>query len=189
MGINLGSDNALFCSDLFWIRAFFLNSRCIIRVLTHLIWLRMARNYDRLIRYYDSWFDDLSDPEKALTAEEQLQILVAIRECQRVMSVQPLLDLPIEIRRALSMATLQEQILRIIERIESARSRGSRGGSTTAARALAEQATENNIKREQERAETAAAIPEGYTSLTWYQELKKRAANGDAKAAAELKKM
>lgn len=149
----------------------------------------MARNYDRLIRYYDSWFDDLSDPEKALSAEEQLQILVAIRECQRVMSVQPLLDLPLQIRRALSMATLQEQILRILERIESARSRGSRGGSTTAAKAMAETCAENNIKREQDLGEFKASIPEGYTSLTWYQELKKRAAAGDAQAKAELKKM
>lgn len=148
----------------------------------------MARNYDRLIRYYDSWFDDLSDPEKALTAEEQLQILVAIRECQRVMSVQPLLDLPLQIRRALSMATLQEQIQRILERIESARSRGSRGGSTTAARAQAEIMQANNKRIEQERAEVKAAIPEGYTSLTWYRELQKRAAAGDQAATSELNK-
>lgn len=149
----------------------------------------MARNYDRLIRYYDSWFDDINDQEKELSDSEKWQVMLAIRECQRVMSAEPLRNLPLNVRRALSMATMLEQIERIIERVESARNRGSRGGQTTAAKALAETCAENNISRERERAETAATIPEGYTSLTWYRELKKRAAAGDEQAKAELKKM
>lgn len=149
----------------------------------------MARNYDRLIRYYDSWFDDINDQEKELSGEEKWQIMLALRECQRMMSAEPLRNLPLNIRRALSMATMIEQVERIIERCESARNRGSRGGQATAAKTQAETMQENNLKRDQERAEVKASIPEGYTSLTWYRELKKRAAAGDAQAAAELKKM
>lgn len=149
----------------------------------------MARNYDRLIRYYDSWFDDINDPEKELSGEEKWQIMFALRECQRVMSAEPLRNLPLSTRRALSMATMVEQVERIIERCESARNRSSRGGMSTQAKAQQEMRAQNMAKAEQERAEVKAAIPEGYTSLTWYQELKKRAAAGDQAAAAELKKM
>lgn len=171
------------------ILSFFLNSRCSLRDLFTYYSLSMARNYDRLIRYYDSWFDDINDQEKELSGEEKWQIMLALRECQRVMSADPLRNLPLNIRRALSMATMVEQLERIIERCESARNRGSKGGQSTAAKAQEETRQENNIKRDQERAEVKAAIPEGYTSLTWYRELKKRAASGDAQAAAELKKM
>lgn len=149
----------------------------------------MARNYDRLIRYYDSWFDDINDPEKELSGEEKWQIMYALRECQRVMSAEPLRKLPLSTRRALSMATMVEQVERIIERCESARNRSSRGGQATQAKAQAEMMQENNKRIEQERAEVKAAIPDGYNSLTWYKELKKRAAAGDQAAAAELKKM
>lgn len=149
----------------------------------------MPRNYDRLIRYYDSWFDDIDSPEKELSGEEKWQVMVAIRECQRLMSAQPLRDLPLHIRRALSMATMVEQVERIIERCESARNRGSRGGQTTAAKNQEQDRKETMVRLEQERAEMKATIPEGYNPLTWYQELKKRAAAGDAKAAQELKLM
>lgn len=149
----------------------------------------MPRNYDRLIRYYDSWFDDINDPEKELSGEEKWQILLALRECQRVMSADPLRELPLRIRRALSMATMIEQVERIIERCESARSRGSRGGQATQAKNQAEERAQNYARINREREELKAAIPEGYTSLSWYNELKKRAKNGDPQALEELKKM
>lgn len=149
----------------------------------------MPRNYDRLIRYYDSWFDDINDPDKELSGEEKWQILLALRECQRVMSADPLRELPLNIRRALSMATMVEQVERIIERCESVRCRGSRGGQATQAKNQAEERAQNVARIDRERAEVKAAIPEGYTSLSWYNELKKRAQNGDPKALEELKKM
>lgn len=149
----------------------------------------MPRNYDRLIRYYDSWFDDINDPDKELSGDEKWQILLALRECQRVMSAQPLRELPIHIRRALSMATMVEQVERIIERCESARNRGSRGGQATLAKNQAEERAQNVARIDKERAEIKAAIPEGYTSLSWYNELKARAKNGDPKALEELNKM
>lgn len=87
----------------------------------------MARNYDRLIRYYDSWFDDLVSMDKEFSADEILKVIMAIRECQRSASTSPLDELPREIKRGLSMATLHEQISRIIDRVENVRAKGRRG--------------------------------------------------------------
>lgn len=87
----------------------------------------MARNYDRLIRFYDSWFDDLISMDKEFSADEILKVIMAIRECQRSASTSPLDELPREIKRGLSMATLHEQISRIIDRVENVRAKGRRG--------------------------------------------------------------
>lgn len=92
----------------------------------------MARNYDRLIRYYDSWFDDLADPDKELTAEECWSVILALRDAQHQGTTQPLRELPQSVRRALSMSTLIEQTERIIERCNNLRERGSKGGTSAA---------------------------------------------------------
>lgn len=91
----------------------------------------MARHYDRLIRYYDSWFDDLLDIDKELSPAECWRVILAIRDAQQMSSTEPLRNLPLEIRRALSMSTLIEQVERIIERCDNMRQRGSLGGLTT----------------------------------------------------------
>jgi len=148
----------------------------------------MARNYDRLIRFYDSWFDDINDPDKELSGEEKWTILMAVRECQHNGSIDPFNNLPISIKRALSVSTMREQLLRIMERLESARNRGSLGGQSARAQALAQRAKEEQARREQEDEQLKKAIPDGYTSYSWYQELKKRAASGDTSAAEELKR-
>lgn len=87
----------------------------------------MARKYDRMIRFYGSWFADLNDPEKALTAEERWQVVEAIVQCQEQESTEPLQLLPLTIRRALSMATMREQLERVLERNQGARERGRKG--------------------------------------------------------------
>lgn len=87
----------------------------------------MARKYDRMIRFYGSWFADLNDPEKALTAEEKWQVVEAIVQCQEQESTEPLQLLPLTIRRALSMATMREQLERVLERNQGARERGRKG--------------------------------------------------------------
>lgn len=89
----------------------------------------MARRYDRLIRYNDSWFDDLLDPDKELKPGECWQVILAIRECERQEDTEPLTKLPLAIRRALSMSTLREQLEIIIARIQSARNKGANGGN------------------------------------------------------------
>lgn len=87
----------------------------------------MARKYDRMIRFYGSWFADLNDPEKALTPEEKWQVVEAIVSCQMTESTEPLQQLPLAIRRALSMATMREQLERVLERNQGARERGQKG--------------------------------------------------------------
>ena len=87
----------------------------------------MARKYDRMIRFYGSWFADLNDPEKALTAEEKWQVVEAIFKAQITESTDPLTALPLVIRRALSMATMREQLERVLERNQGARERGQKG--------------------------------------------------------------
>lgn len=89
----------------------------------------MARRYDRLIRYNDSWFDDLLDPDKELKPSECWQVILAIRECERQEDTEPLSKLPLAIRRALSMSTLREQLEIIIARIQSTRNKGANGGN------------------------------------------------------------
>lgn len=87
----------------------------------------MARKYDRMIRFYGSWLADLNDEEKAFTAEEKWQVVEAIFQSQLQESTEPLTNLPLSIRRALSMATMREQLERVLERNQGARDRGLKG--------------------------------------------------------------
>lgn len=153
----------------------------------------MPRKYDRVIRYYASWFDDFLSADKEFSAEEFRDIILAIRDCQVNGSLEPLETLPITIRRALSMATMGEQILRILERAENMRARGSAGGrKAAAAAARPEQLAASSIReeirehenqaKEQKREEDRRAAVKPAT----YEELLKYAAHGDKYALKEL---
>lgn len=151
----------------------------------------MPRKYNKVIRYYSSWFDDLTDPLKELTPEECWQIFVAIRDCQLIGSLEPLESLPIEIRRALSMATMGEQVVRLIETSNNMRSRGAEGGKKTAelrqeaaeAARMREQLRDKEIKAMEERLSNMSA---GAVSRAQYLELKKKAQEGDPEAIKTL---
>lgn len=140
----------------------------------------MPRNYNRLIRYYDSWLDDIQDPDKGFSAQEQITILLAIRDAQRMGTMQPIDALPIEIKRGLQLATLKEQIGRIIERCERARSRGR---DAAAARYAQEQRDKEAAEREAAHEYQAA----NKVTREQYLELQKRAAQGDQEAIKLLK--
>lgn len=154
----------------------------------------MPRKYDRMIRYYASWFDDLLDPTKELTAQECWDVIIAIRDCQLQGSLDPLEQLPIATRRALSMATLGEQVVRMLERSERMRNKSSEGGNTAAAnRRTPEQVAAAKIRAEKEAKEAAEreaayqAQRKGATQPNKYIELLKKAAAGDQAALDELK--
>ena len=153
----------------------------------------MPRKYDRVIRYYASWFDDFLSSDKEFTAEEFRDIILAIRDCQLKGSLEPLETLPITIRRALSMATMGEQILRILERAENMRARGSAGGRKAAAAAssleqmaassIREEIRENENKaKEKQREEDRRDAVKPAT----YEVLLSKAAHGDRNALKEL---
>lgn len=110
------------------------------------------RTYNKIIRFYDSWFADLEDPDKELSGEEKWSVIRAICECQRVGKHEPLDALPLAVRRALQMSTLKEQIERMLERSDRMRARGAAGGQAArAARAqeVAAQDIQNKELKEQ----------------------------------------
>lgn len=122
----------------------------------------MARHYDKLIRYYDSWFADLMDERKGFTPEECWQVMIAIRECQREGNTKPIENLPATIARGLSMATLIEQVEIILDKINGASYRGKKGAqaqkialSAEAAAAAEEQRTKNEAKEKYEESMAA----------------------------------
>lgn len=83
----------------------------------------MARKYNHLVRFLESWFADLEDPEKEFSDTERWQVVRAIAQCQVDISLEPLQALPLVIRRALSIATMGEQLLAIMDRADSYRKR------------------------------------------------------------------
>lgn len=112
----------------------------------------MPRTYDRLIRLYDSWFGDLLDPDKGFTPEECWNVILAIRECQREVTLEPIKNLPLNIRRGLQMRTLETQILKILEHTGRMAARGAAGGNA-AQKAAQEKAKLAAEERERARDE------------------------------------
>lgn len=113
----------------------------------------MPRTYDRLIRLYDSWFGDLLDPDKGFTPEECWSVILAIRECQREVTLEPLKSLPLNIRRGLQMRTLETQIVKILEHTGRMAARGAAGGNAAqkAAQEKAKLAAEERERQREER--------------------------------------
>lgn len=119
----------------------------------------MPRTYDRLIRLYDSWFGDLLDQDKGFTPEECWNVILAIRECQREITLEPLKNLPLNIRRGLQMRTLETQIVKILEHTGRMAARGSAGGNA-AQKAAQEKAKIQAEERERQRDEQSKAFEE-----------------------------
>lgn len=84
----------------------------------------MARRYNHIIRLLESWIFDLEDPTKAFTPAERWQVVRAIAQCQMDVSLEPLMALPLEIRRGLSILTMGEQLLAVMDRVHSYKERG-----------------------------------------------------------------
>lgn len=112
----------------------------------------MPRTYDRLIRLYDSWFGDLLDQDKGFTPEECWNVILAIRECQREITLEPIKNLPLNIRRGLQMRTLETQIIKILEHTGRMAARGAAGGNA-AQKAAQERAKLAAEERERAREE------------------------------------
>lgn len=153
----------------------------------------MPRKYDRMIRYYQSWFDDLLDKEKELTPEECWQVIIAIRDCQVEMSLEPLQALPISTRRALSMATMSEQVVRMMERSERMRNKSSHGGQKAAENrknpeqlAAATMRTQMAEEQQRQREEQFDKQRAAKSSPSDYLHLLQLAAGGDAIAQERL---
>ena len=122
----------------------------------------MARNYNHVIRFLESWFADINSPDKEFSDADKWLIVMAIFECQVKTSLEPLHALPLAIRRGLSMATLGEQITAVLERAESYRARGfyARKQQLAAADPRAKIARELEMKDQEKREEQRQASEE-----------------------------
>ena len=157
----------------------------------------MARRYNHVVRYLESWFKDLEDPSKEFTDTERWQVLRAIAQCQFDCSLEPLEALPLSIRRGLSWVTMGEQLLAIMDRADSYKRRANGQISPSGAPNSASKPSDviKAADREKSRleaqkarnehsarvaAETADAKSKGYASkLEQYQAEIRMAVDGD----------
>lgn len=110
----------------------------------------MARRYNHIVRYLESWIYDLEDPEKQFTDAERWAVVRAIAQCQFDCSLEPLQSLPLEIRRGLSILTMGEQLLAIMDRVHSYKSRGQ-NAAISAAKAPNSASKPSDVVKAEER--------------------------------------
>lgn len=89
------------------------------------------RSYDRLIRFYASWFGDLMAESKEFTGEECWEVVKALYRAQEDENPDILDELPREIKRALSLETMKTQVAKIIASRRSSAERGRAGAAAT----------------------------------------------------------
>lgn len=111
----------------------------------------MPRKYNHVIRFLESWFADLEDPAKEFSDSERWQVVVALRDCQVQNSLEPLQALPLSIRRALSIPSMGEQMMAVLDRAESYKRRGKAVSSSDTPKPMPSDAMKAEI-REREQA-------------------------------------
>lgn len=104
----------------------------------------MPSKYTHRFIFYESWLADLNEPTKEFEPEEKWQVVEAIFKAQILGDVTPLDDLPLVIRRALSLPTMTEQLRTILDKQAGASDRAQQ--AVAAKKAAAE-------KRAREREE------------------------------------
>lgn len=108
----------------------------------------MASKYTHRLLFYESWLADLEEPTKEFSPEEKWQVVAAIFQSQIKGEVNPVEDLPLSIRRALSIPTLTEQLRTILDKQQGASDRAQQ--AVAAKKALQEQRARNQRAREEE---------------------------------------
>lgn len=116
-----------------------------------LIYMLMPRKYNHVIRFLESWFADLEDPAKEFSDSERWEVVVALRDCQVQNSLEPLHALPLSIRRALSIPSMGEQMMAVLDRAESYKRRGKAVSSSDTPKPMPSDAMKAEI-REREQA-------------------------------------
>ena len=111
------------------------------------------RNYDKVIRFYDSWFDDLLEPHKQFTASDICKVIYAIREAQSTGDLNHICNLAPDILARLNVYTLVTQVQKLIDKSTRQARSGSIGGQRTAEqRAMAERIqAEERAQRDADR--------------------------------------
>lgn len=109
----------------------------------------MPSKFTHRFLFYESWLADLNEPSKELTAEEKWQVTEAIFRAQVLGDVSPLDELPLVIRRALSLPTMTEQLRTILDKQAGASDRAQQ--AVAAKRAAAERRAAAARDAEQQR--------------------------------------
>lgn len=122
------------------------------------------RNYDKIIRFYSSWFGDLMSESKEFTDAECWQVAKMLYLAQEAEDPDMLDQLPREIRRALSMETMKTQLAKIIASRRSSAERGRAG----AVASLTAAARVDSIEQQQQAREDKAKN-QAVDWLSWLQ--------------------
>lgn len=93
------------------------------------------KTYDRVIRFYASWFGDLMAESKEFTDAECWQVVRVLYLAEDSEDPDMLDTLPREIKRALSLETMKTQLAKLISSSRSARERGKAGAAASLAAA------------------------------------------------------
>ena len=113
----------------------------------------MPSKFTHRFIFYESWLADLNEPSKEFEPAEKWQVVEAIFNAQVLGDVTPLDNLPLVIRRALSLPTMTEQLRTIIDKQAGASDRAQQAvaAKKAAAEKRARESKERADKEEIER--------------------------------------
>lgn len=120
------------------------------------------RTYDKVIRFYSSWFGDLMSESKEFTDGECWQVIKALYMAEEEENPDLLDTLPREIKRALSLETMKTQVAKLIASRRSSAERGRAGAAASMAAASRVDAV-----RMQEESRKEAAKDDAARWLEW----------------------
>lgn len=89
------------------------------------------RTYDKVIRFYSSWFGDLMSESKEFSDSECWQVIKALYMAEEEENPDLLDNLPREIKRALSLETMKTQVAKLIASRRSSAERGRAGAAAS----------------------------------------------------------
>lgn len=114
------------------------------------------KTYDKVIRFYSSWFGDLMAESKEFSDAECWQVVKALYLAQEAENPDLLDNLPREIKRGLSLETMKTQLAKIIASRRSSAERGRAGAMATMAAANRVDAVRMQEQSREESAQDAA---------------------------------
>lgn len=120
------------------------------------------RTYDKVIRFYSSWFGDLMSESKEFSDGECWQVIKALYMAEEEENPDLLDALPREIKRALSLETMKTQVAKLIASRRSSAERGRAGAAASMA-----SASRVDAVRMQEESRKEAAKDDAARWLEW----------------------
>lgn len=123
------------------------------------------RTYDKVIRFYSSWFGDLMSESKEFSDGECWQVIKALYVAEEEENPDLLDNLPREIKRALSLETMKTQVAKLIASRRSSAERGRAGAAASPA-----SVSKVDVVRMQEESRKEAAKDDAARWIKWADE-------------------